>query len=410
LRVVVLTNILIAANMKRLLVVGGGDWQVPIVQKAKSMGLWVLNTNLYENSPAFKFSDVCCVADVLDKEKNLACAERFKINAVITDQSDIAVNTVSFVAENLGLPGIGSEISSLFTNKHLMRIFCKEHDYPIPEFRLCNCYAEVCDFLKTYGFPVVIKPPANQSSRGVVKLTSMEGAVQAYSLAQSYSSNGSVLVEQYIGGVELTVDGIKLNLGGHYSLATSCKTHYPHNEMVANRLWFSQSHPNIDYGELHMQHNQMIEDMRLPFGLTHAEYKYYEGRFYLIEVAARGGGTRISSDIVPLMSGIDSSSLLVRMALGELVKEIRPVFNTGCAVLDFLDFKPGTVSSVSGIEEARNIDGIVGLEVNLDAGNVILPPSDDRSRHGYFIATAASPEKLNSLVAEIRNLIQVTYA
>ena len=53
---------------------------------------------------------------------------------------------------------------------------------------------------------------------------------------------------------------------------------------------------------------EMVCKMGLPFGLTHAEYKYMNGEFYLIEIGARGGGTKISSDIVPYMSGVDSNA------------------------------------------------------------------------------------------------------
>jgi hypothetical protein len=42
--------------MKRVMIVGGGPWQVPIVQTARAMGHTVICTNLHENSPAFKFS------------------------------------------------------------------------------------------------------------------------------------------------------------------------------------------------------------------------------------------------------------------------------------------------------------------------------------------------------------------
>ena len=53
------------------MVVAGGEWQCPLVQKIKEMGYYVICTNLYENSPAFQYADIGIVVDVLDKEKNL---------------------------------------------------------------------------------------------------------------------------------------------------------------------------------------------------------------------------------------------------------------------------------------------------------------------------------------------------
>ena len=60
--------------MKKLLIVVGGDWQCRIIHKAKDMGLFVVNTNLYQDSPGFKNADVGSIVDVLDVLGNLDIA------------------------------------------------------------------------------------------------------------------------------------------------------------------------------------------------------------------------------------------------------------------------------------------------------------------------------------------------
>ena len=60
------------------MVIAGGEWQTPLVKKAKDLGHYVLCTNLYQDSPAFKYADQNEVADVLDKKRNLFVA--YKIN------------------------------------------------------------------------------------------------------------------------------------------------------------------------------------------------------------------------------------------------------------------------------------------------------------------------------------------
>jgi biotin carboxylase len=391
------------------MIIAGGEWQVPIITKAKEMGLFVVNSNLYPDSLGFSCADIGLVANVLDKEKNLEYARQYNVNAVITDQSDIAVTTVAYVAEQLGLQGISTKKADLFTNKHLMRKFCTTHGFPTPQFKLCWDLSEANLFVEENGLPVVVKPPANQSSRGVMKVTTKNELADAYASSLKYSNDGTVLLEAFVGGIELTVDGIQLNTGEHYCLATSSKTHYEYNEMVANQLWFSQCHQGIDDEALHKQHNDMLKLMSLPFGATHAEYKYYEGNFYLIEVAARGGGTRISSDIVPLMSGIDSNELLIRMALGEKVSSIHPVFNKRVAVLDFFEFKPGKVKMIAGVEQAKAMRGVVSIGLNICDGDVIGLASDDRSRHGYVIAYADNSDTLNCLLGNVHQTVQVCY-
>lgn len=395
--------------MKKILIVAGGEWQVPLVQSAKRLGLEVFNSNLYPESPAFPYCDHHLVADVLDIAKNLEYAQSNQINAIATDQSDIAVPTVAYIAEKLGLPGIGMHSANLFTNKYLMRTFCKEHGFPTPAFQFCSTPEDVKNFAESYGYPLVIKPPANQSSRGVHKISSSEEIKVCFANALSHSADGHLIAEEFIPGTELTIDGIQVNAGTHHSLAISTKKHYTHNEMIARQLIFTSAHPEINFNQLREQHNQLIAQMNLPFGLTHAEYKYHQGKFYLVEVAARGGGTLISSDIVPMVSQVDSNSLLLRMACGEQITSIQPHFDNKATALSFLSFKAGIVKSVAGLDQALKYPGVHKIQLNIRTGSTIKPPEDDRSRHGFIIASADSIQELNTLVEKLEQTITIEY-
>lgn len=97
-----------------------------------------------------------------------------------------------------------------------------------------------------------------------------------------------MLAERYIVGKEFTIDGMAYN-GVHHSLAVSEKAHFPYNKNIASELRFSYSNENYDYEELRKNHDQLINRTGLSFGLTHAEYKYEDGKYFLIEMAARGG-------------------------------------------------------------------------------------------------------------------------
>ncbi|MCD7841860.1 MAG: ATP-grasp domain-containing protein, partial [Lachnospiraceae bacterium] len=238
---------------ERVLVIAGGAWQAPLVEKVKAMGYEVVNSNLYEDSPAFAFADYCEVADVLDKEKNLEIARKYHVQAVLTDESDIAVPTVAYVAGKLGLPTICEDLARLFTNKYEMRCFCREHGLKTPEFRLCESAEEAAAFVgelersgnsdesgkpgesegpgrsEKSGKRCIMKPLDSQSSRGVYVLEKPEDAYAYFESSAAYSSAGhAVIVEQYIEGVEFTVDGIAY-AGEHRSLAISEKKHFSYN-------------------------------------------------------------------------------------------------------------------------------------------------------------------------------------
>ena len=43
--------------MSTIMVIAGGDWQIELIKKAKSMGHYVICSNLYKNSKGFKYAE-----------------------------------------------------------------------------------------------------------------------------------------------------------------------------------------------------------------------------------------------------------------------------------------------------------------------------------------------------------------
>jgi len=396
-------------QQKRLMVIAGGDWQLPLIRKARAMGLFVINSNLYPDSPGFRYADVGLVADVRDTEKNLEFARQYKPHGIATDQTDVSVPTVAYLCEQLGLPGIGARQAELFTNKFLLREFLRQSGYPTPEYALCRTLEDAENFCGKFGYPIVIKPPANQGSRGVFRVSSKPELTSSYAAAASASRDGNVLAEQFIAGDLLTVEGLKTR-SCHYSLAVSRREVFQHNPMLGSAQLYAPDDDQLDFADLKKQHDAMIQEMGLSFGLTHAEYIFSQGKFFLIEVAARGGGSGISSHIVPAVSGIETNELLIRMSLGERIEAPTPSGAYPFALLGFLNFAPGTVSTVGGIEKVRSFPGLLHISLKVRPGQTLTPPPDGPSRHGLFIAVAQSREELRALSQKIEKELRVTYA
>ena len=401
---------------KRLLIVAGGTWQVPLIKKAKKQGYEVVNSNLYKESIGFEYSDFGEVADVKDMDKNLEIAKKYHVDGVATDQSDIAVPTVAYVAGKLGLPTIGEKMAKLFTDKFLMREFCKKHHFLYPEYRLCDSEQEVISFLREIG-KIIIKPEDSQSSRGVHVIEKEEDVYQFFSDTCQYSRNGrSVLAERFIEGTEFTVDGI-MTEKGHMSLCISEKKHFDYNESIASELFFSHTNAVYDYRELRKVNDALIDATGLPFGITHVEYKYEKGNYYLIEMAARGGGTKIASDIVPIMSGIDNYAYLLSCVAGEPCKVSYDDYekiitnNERCAVLKFLDINTQgrPVKFIGGFEDIKSDPHVIDISLEFAEGDIVGQAEDDRSRVGYYIAYEESREKLLSLMDKIHHTLKIDF-
>lgn len=398
--------------MSKIMVIAGGDWQIELIKQAKRMGHYVICSNLYEDSPAFPFADACEVANVLDKERNLEIAKKYMPDAVISDQSDIAVPTVAYLNEKLGLNGIGMEMANLFTDKSRQREFCKAHGIPIPDFKLCETPDDAAEMLEKYG-KIIIKPIDSQSSRGVFTVETKEQLVEKCADTISWSNRKKAfLAEEYIDGDEFTIDGLVIN-GRHYPLCISVKEMYPQNRNISRMQSYSYLSDRHDYNLLRATNKNLIETAGLSMGLTHSEYKAHNGRFYLIEAGARGGGSNLSAKIVPFMSGINTYEYLIKEALGERVDEnavMNHVFDPEkYVVMRFFDFGEGIVRQVCGAELLSAHPMMIDYQLKIKPGDVLKNPAYGRLRPGHFIIGGEGREKVLAEAEKIISSVRVEF-
>lgn len=389
---------------KRILILGGGVFQIPLILKAKSLGLEVIVTDMYPDPPGRKVADFFAQVDIKDFEGNLKVARECTVDAVTSDQTDAGICTVAKVCQEMGLKGIGYATAQKFTNKYLMKEALIESDIPLPKFSLVASLSQARKAAEDLEYPLVLKPPSNQSSRGVHIIRNGDELQRYYPLTQMVSVDDSVMIEEYIGGTEYTVEGFVHN-NRAYSLAVSDKRHLKNNSCVANRLTYP---PEIDERlreRLEQINEKIITILGLPFGITHAEYKIRDGIPFLIEIAARGGGTFISSDIIPAVSGVDVNELLLMQLFG--VPFEMPHIESNAANLEFLTFNSGIVKDIRGIKHAKNIPGVKRLHLDFTVGDRLVEPSDDRSRHGFMLVTGKTRKEVLEVSEVVRSSIEI---
>lgn len=399
-------------NKKSILVLPGTYWQVPLVKKIREMGYHSVVINPQIGSPAFEYADRHIVSDIFAKENYITDIRKMQINAVLSDECDIATHLVAELADELHLVSQTQPMATLYSNKVKMREFLQSHNFPCPSFKICHSLEESLDFYQGLGKLMIIKPIDSNSSHGVFTIRSEADLRRHYNETLSYSrTEQAIICEEYIEGTEFTVDGIKTEYG-HICLAISEKKHYEYNENIAYELFFSHDNPNYDYDKLRLINDNFVNQSGLPFGLTHAEYKYRGGEYYLIEIGARGGGNLISAEIVPTLSGYDNYKALIKMALGEPVNErpaVLPSYRNRCAVLEFFDVpgKGGEVKAIYGEELLRNSKNVLAYRFNFKVGDTIQQAESDSARIGFYIAYAESRDELLALMERIKNEVKI---
>lgn len=396
------------------MVLPGTVWQIPLIKKLKERGYRVAVLHPYPDAPAFKYADEIVYADILDRDAVLEAARRLEVVAVMSDQCDIATPTLAFVSSQLGLPSQTEPMARLYTDKSLMRDFCRDHGLPYPAYRVCETVDEAVDFFHSLHHKMIIKPIDANSSRGVFTIEDEGQLRRLFDASIGYSHHRkAVICERFISGSEFSVDGIRLPQG-HVCLAISEKNQFDYNRNLDSYLFFSYDNPCYDYDRLREVNNKFVELSGLPFGFTHAEYRYEDGEFYLLEIGARGGGNLISSHIVPALTGLDNYGMLIDMFVkGEVNETIDPqsLRNGKVAVLKFFDTTEagGTVARVRGTDLLDSRKEVLYWQMNFKPGDKICRPTDGGNRIGFYVACTDSREAMESLQDEIDRKVVIEY-
>jgi biotin carboxylase len=390
----------------KILVLGGGLWQLAIIMKAKEMGFYTIVADISSDAPAKVIADEFLCVDTNDKNKLVDYARRKEIKIVIGEQTDRVVPVAAHINDELHLKGIDGRTAAKFTDKYLMREALRNNGIVMPFYHLVSHINSAMEIAEELGYPLIIKPRSSQSSFGVFKVGSTDDLKSHFDQTLKYSKDETLLIEEFIRGTEVTVEGISID-GVAYPLAISEKEHFSFNDCVAKKLIYPPSFNDTDIRTIQDYIKKIVETLGLVDGIFHAELKFVNHKPYLIEVAARGGGHKIASVIVPHVSGTDMyKCLLKKLNNHKVVIKFTP---QKAAILGFFDFKPGKVKAIHGLDILENHPNVHEIKLKFKTGDEIKRASNDTDRIGYYLLLGKNREEVISLDSFINSTIRIEY-
>ena len=378
--------------MKTVLFVGAGRHQRRAILRAKELGLCVIAVDRNPDAVGLPDADEGHVVDFADVEMVLDVARTHAIDGVLTVSADRAVPVVAAIAEELGLPGIGTQTAHLMTHKVAMRRRLAEGGVPQPQFAAVRVRREALPAAETVGFPAVLKPADSGGQRGLFLLRSMDDLDRHLHAALAESPTEEAIVEAYTEGLEL--NGLVIARGGE-----------PYPLLLSDRLrpkgdgfgvgWI-HSYPSKLFGDVFEEAQRValraVRTLGLRDGIAFPQLIVADGQALVVEVAARIPGGQMA-DLAFHALGIDLVEIALLQALGEEVPDslVIPRQSRPTAIR-FLTAQPGPlpvgkVTKISGLERVLKAPGVVQADVFLQEGETIRPVRLDGDRRGYVIAT-----------------------
>lgn len=403
-----------ARSMKTIMILGAGEGQTPFISICKKRGYRTIVVSPQGDYPGFAMADKAYYFDTRDKENILAAARKEHIDAITTDQTDVAVPTVAYVAEKLGLRGIGCDLAGKLTNKYEMRKAAKTAGIATPEFGNAESYPEALQLAQEIGFPVIIKPVDSSGSRGVIKISTPQELKKNFPAAIAHSAAGEIIVEKFLQGREYLADGFAAN-GQYNTLDVGIKEYFNLPDRYVSKLCiFYSVNSKLDktMEKVKSVNDQLFTALGFPFGITHAEYIYSPNvdKVYLVECAGRGGGVFLSSHLTPWATGYDTNTRLIDYLMEGIAPSLNPETLAGLiSAWMCFSLPDGVVATISGQEKLLAIPGVKAVYLDqIKPGKRVSHLQSDQEKYGPILLCADSISEIRNAMQEVKKVLKIT--
>lgn len=338
--------------MKKLLLLGGLRYLIPVIKAAHNMGHYVITCDYLPENIAHKYSDEYHNLSILDKEAVLNLAKRLTVDGIMSFAVDPGVTTAAYVSEKLNLPAAGPyESIRILQNKGLFRSFLEKHNFNVPRSR---SYTNIEDALGEFDFfslPVIVKPVDSAGSKGVMKVEVLSQLLRAVENAMEYSTSKTIIIEEYLEAKTFSSDSDSFSIDGKLVFASFSDQRFdpksPNPYTPAAYSWPSSiSDANQSFLKKELQ--RLLNLLQMQSSIYNIEVRETtDGTPYIMEVSPRGGGNRLS-EMVKLATGTDLISMAIKAALGEEIAEVgHPEYNGSWAEIILYSYETGRFKEIT---------------------------------------------------------------
>lgn len=419
--------------MKKILIMGAGIYQVPLIEAAKRMGLYTIVASIPGNYPGFALADRVCYINTTDQEAILEVAREEAISGICTAGTDVAVATIGYVNQQMGLSGVSRQAAAKTSDKTLMQDAFKAGGVASAKHIRADSPQAARKAAAQIGYPVVVKCVDSSGSRGISIVEREEELIPAFEDALNYSRRPYALVEQKLNGKEIGIDGI-VSGGELIFLAPHQKFTWQSGETVITAGHdFPYRGSDALMEDIRRQTSLAIRALGLDNCAVNLDAFVDGDRLYVIEIGGRSGATCIP-ELISMHYGFDYYEAILRLALGQRIDfgaaggSADCGFAGGGADCGFTESCEGTdpkdhlqpckarliMSPVGGVITGIDEAGLEalrgsGVRIGLDypVGARIEAMRNGTDRLGQVIAAAEEEEQMRQIMEKVCRCIEL---
>lgn len=391
--------------MKKILIIGAGFLQSFVIKRAKELGYYTIALDKNPRSVGFEYADEYSVVDIVDQEACLRFARSKNINGVLTAATDYGVLTASYIAKQLGLPGLDYQAAKIIKNKYLVRqtLFNNNID-DISQFYEIDSLEKFDRLMTLVKLPVMVKPCDGSGSKAAKRVDLATELADACKEAIESSLIGKALIEDFIEGKEFGVESFVYN-NQVFVLGVMAK--YMTNPPVYAELGHSMP-SQLNYEEkVREVAINAINALGINFGAVNMDVLVTDdNRVCIVDIGARMGGNLIGSHIIPYATGIDYMGNLIRASVGDSVN-LKPQSKKKSVATRLLALTPGKVLKLPNFKKIAS-ENKVEIYHHLDIGKEIREYQNNLDGCGYVVCVADDIQEALNRAEEAKKAIDLS--
>lgn len=336
-------------------------------------------------------------------------AQKNPIHAIIS-VDDSAVEIAARAGAALGLAHNSPRAAEAARDKLLMRTLMAKGGAPCPVFRPFSLSADPAWIATQVTYPCVLKPLRLSGSRGVIRADNVSEFITAFNrlkrllLSEGYSEQDSFLVEDFIPGFEVALEGI-LTHGQLKVLTLFDKPDPLDGPFFEETIYVTPSRLSAKVQQ-DIAHCVAVAAASLDLheGPVHAELRVNEQGPWMLEIAGRSIGG-LCSTILEFGSGICLEELILRNAIGQEITSIEREQHAA-AVMMIPIASAGMLKAVHGVEEAERAPLITGVEITAKLNHPLVPLPEGASYLGFIFARGDTPSEVEEVIRRAHRLLK----